>query len=91
VALIIVTQSEPLKIHCHVIVTQLRETVEKCARKFRSVSLQVKEWKWVNYKLITPEQWSWLLCSVSATPVNKVLPVLQELNWSESRCWLQIF
>jgi len=28
---------------------------------------------------ITPEQWSWLLCSVSAIPVNKVL--LQELNW----------
>jgi len=22
---------------------------------------------------ITPEQWSWVLCSVSATPVNKVL------------------
>ena len=27
---------------------------------------------------ITPEQWSWILCSVSATPVNKVL--LQKLN-----------
>ena len=27
---------------------------------------------------ITPEQWSLLLCSVSAIPVNKVL--LQELN-----------
>jgi len=27
---------------------------------------------------ITPEQWSWLLYSVSATPVNIVL--LQELN-----------
>jgi len=26
---------------------------------------------------ITPEQWSWLLCSVSAIPVNKML--LQEL------------
>jgi len=38
---------------------------------------------------VTPEQWSRLLCSVNATPVNKVL--LQELNWSESRCWLQIF
>jgi len=22
---------------------------------------------------ITPEQWSWLLCNVSATPVHKVL------------------
>jgi len=27
---------------------------------------------------ITPEQWSWLLCSVSAIPVNKVL--YQKLN-----------
>jgi len=44
-----------------------------------------------THHCITPEQWSWLLCSVRATPVNNVLPVLQELNWSESRCWLQIF
>jgi len=42
-----------------------------------------------THHCISPEQWSWLLCSVSATPVNKVL--LHELNWSESRCWLQIF
>jgi len=51
--LIIVTWSEPLKIRCHVIVTQLRETVEQCVRKFRNVSLQAKEWTWVNCKLIT--------------------------------------
>ena len=30
-ALIIVIWSEPLKIRCHVVVTQLRETVEQCA------------------------------------------------------------
>ena len=52
-ALFIVTWSESLKIRCHVIVTQLRETVEQCARKFRKVSLQAKEWTWVNCKLIT--------------------------------------
>jgi len=37
--LIILTWSEPLKICCHVVVTQLRETVEQYARKFRNVSL----------------------------------------------------
>jgi len=37
-ALTIVTSSEPLNIRCHVIVTQQRSTVERCARKFRSVS-----------------------------------------------------
>jgi len=36
-ALTIVTWSEPLKIRCHVIVTQQRATVEQCARKFRNV------------------------------------------------------
>ena len=30
------------------------------------------------HQCITPEQWSWILCSVSAIPVNKVL--LQESN-----------
>jgi len=59
------------------------------------VSQRKSAGKWVEMSelqadhCITPEQWSWLLCSVSATPVNKVL--LQELNWFESRCWLQIF
>jgi len=51
-ALIIVIWSEPLTIRCYVIATQLRETAEQCARKFRNVSLQAKEWKWVNCKLI---------------------------------------
>jgi len=36
-ALTIVTWSEPLKIRCHVIITQQRATVEQCARKFRNV------------------------------------------------------
>jgi len=46
--------SEPLKIHCHVIVTQQRATAEQCARKFRNVlSLQTKKWIRVNCKLIT--------------------------------------
>jgi len=27
---------------------------------------------------MTPEQWTWLLCSVSAVPANKLL--LQEIN-----------
>jgi len=34
---------------------------------------------WVNCKL-TPEQWTWLLCSVSVVPANKLL--LQEINQS---------
>jgi len=46
--------SEPFKISCHVIVTQQRETVEQCARKFRNVSLQAKERTWVEFcKFIT--------------------------------------
>ena len=49
----IVKWSEPLKIRCHIIVKQIRETVEQRARKFRNLSLQVKEWTWVNCKLIT--------------------------------------
>jgi len=50
----IVTWSEPLKIRCHVIVMKQRATVEQCARTFRNnVSLQTKEWTWVNCKLIT--------------------------------------
>jgi len=49
----IFTWSEPLKIRCHAIVTQLSETVKQFARKFRNVSLQAMEWKWVNCKLIT--------------------------------------
>jgi len=36
-ALTIVTWSEPLKIRCHVIVTQQRATTEQCALKFRNV------------------------------------------------------
>ena len=38
---------------------------------------------------ITPEQWSWLLCSVNAIPANKVL--LQELNQLIGIKMLQIF
>jgi len=49
----IVTWSEPLKIRCHVIVTQQRATVEPRARKFPNVSPQTNEWTWVNCKLIT--------------------------------------
>jgi len=46
-ALTIVPWSEPLKIRCHVIVTQHRATVEQCARKFRNV--------WVCRRLSGPE------------------------------------
>jgi len=43
-ALTIVTCNEPLKIRCHVTVTQQRATVEQRARKFRNVKLQTNEW-----------------------------------------------
>ena len=81
-AILIVTWSEPLKIRCHVSFTQLRETVQ-CARKFRNVSLQAKEWTWVNCELITASHQNSEagFCAVwvaSVIPVNKVL--LQELN-----------
>jgi len=35
---------------------------------------------------MTPEQWTWLLCSVSVVPANKLS--LQESNQSELSCWL---
>jgi len=37
------TRSEPLKICCHVIVTQQTPIVEQCAHKFRNLPLQAKE------------------------------------------------
>ena len=49
----IVTWSEPLKICCHVIVTQRRATAEQCARKFRNVWVCRRKETWVNCKLIT--------------------------------------
>jgi len=45
--------SEPLKISCHVIVTQQRPTVEQSARKFWNLPLQSKDRTWVNCMLIS--------------------------------------
>ena len=53
-ALTIVNWSEPLKIRCHVVVTQQRATSEQRAHKFGNVlTQQTKEWTWVICKLIT--------------------------------------
>jgi len=48
--------------------------------------------EWVKDKLITsqcmtPEEWTWLLCSVTVIPANKMS--LQELN--QKFCFLEIF
>ena len=60
-----VTWSEPLKICCHVIVTQQRPTVEQSARKCRNMALQAKEQTWTHH-CMTLEQLTWYLCSVSS-------------------------
>jgi len=77
-ALIIVTWSEHFKIRCHVIFTQLRETVKQCACIVASqVSQRESADEGVDmsepqaHLCITPEQWSWRFCSVSAIPINK--------------------
>jgi len=53
------TWSEPLKICCHVVVTQQRPIVEQSTPNFRYLPLQANEQTWVNCKAhhgMTPEQ-----------------------------------
>ena len=74
-----VTWGKPLKICCHVIVTQQRPTVEQSARKLRN--LLHYYWERSGHKLSSlhyTERWTWLVCSVSVKPANKLS--LQELN-----------
>ena len=70
-ALTVGTWSKPLKVRCHVVVTQQRGTVNPCARKFRNVSLKGVDMSELQaHHCITPEQRSWLFCSVSPIPVK---------------------
>jgi len=92
-ALIIVTWSEPLKIRCHVVVTQQRATVEQCARKFRNV--------WVC-RGTSGHEWT---ASSSLHHIKTVKLALVQCKWhagkssgiariksiTHSRCWLQIY
>jgi len=76
------TQSEHVKIRCHVIVTQQSPAVEQSARKFRNLPLQTGKAADMSelqtHHCITLGQRTWFLCAVSGIPANK--PSMQELN-----------
>ena len=76
------TQSEPVKIHCHVIVTQWNTAVEQFARKFRNLPLQTGKAAGMSelqtHHCTSPGQWIWFLCTVGVIPANKLS--MQELN-----------
>ena len=74
------TWNEPLKIRCHVVVTQQRATVQQCTRKFCNLWICRRKYghRWTASSSLHHTKTVKFLCCVSAIPVNKML--LQELH-----------
>jgi len=70
-----VTWTASSNICCHVVVTQQRpiESFATCPRRKRSEFSELQA-----HHCMTPEQWTWLLCSGSVISANELL--LQELT-----------